>query len=859
MAILYIDFEDGDNNYGGTSFDLLASGTNGRISGSTFSSTGANFADDGSLIDQYLSIFNGTIYIVYVITARLSSTSLTISPISGGWALADQSTDRQYYIGGRWKDFANVSVTTTPNKIITDDIFRIKSSPPPTSLGIDTTWTSAVRASTISLVSSTNASPISITANDHGYSSGDTVIVTGHTTNTNANGTWEITVTGTNTFTLNNSTGNGTGGAAGTVRLINNSVIRLASSLTQNIASFGNIGEGRTAWTASANATATLSTTDFKEGNCSDSIAVVAAFTTGLVAYKNLGTTLNLSNYQQISFWIKQTAGTVASANDLTINLCSDAAGTTIVDSFNVEGTVVLNRWFPVTINKGSNLGSSIQSIALVLNVDRGAQTFLISNIIACKAVSSDDSLTLQSLIGKNQVNEPWCTIQSINGTRVLIDQQSQTLPNAAATRGYFGVSETVTGYKRETIKTPMANAAIANNALSLSNYTGNENNIYIEGGYDRTNMSSITDYTFFDGRNNFGRLCSYIITRSGSVKNLCAIRYSSAFYRQDGGAGFQNILLNNLQTYSNTIGIEFNNNTLDNYIDGLISYFDSTMIYLLNISTLHKVSNVYGGCTDTSTSNGLGTDRGAIILTAGGNHILDNINLFNNTNGIWINGGNSLFNTIKNSKLEYNNYGILINNSSHSQIINSTFENNILGSIYSTIGTHIFFKNCIFNDLLEFSTQRSQVNSYIYSQNHDNVNNYHLITAGQGIISSDNEVTQNNSGISWRFAPTSLISDKYPLILELAKVAVSANSPVIVSAWVRRNNVNMSLGIRLDGGQIAGVDNNVESFITAPIDTWEQISFSFTPTESGVVIINAVCNGGNTRLGYIDNISITQ
>lgn len=54
----------------------------------------------------------------------------------------------------------------------------------------------------------TNASPISITATGHGYSSGDIVHISGVAGNTAANGLWQITVVDANTFTLNGSTGN---------------------------------------------------------------------------------------------------------------------------------------------------------------------------------------------------------------------------------------------------------------------------------------------------------------------------------------------------------------------------------------------------------------------------------------------------------------------------------------------------------------------------------------------------------------------------------------------------------------------------------------------------------------------------
>ena len=72
-----------------------------------------------------------------------------------------------------------------------------------------------------SISSSTNATPIQITTSAaHGLITNDFVHVSGHLANTHANGTWFITVTGNNTFTLTASAGNGVGGATGSVQLI---------------------------------------------------------------------------------------------------------------------------------------------------------------------------------------------------------------------------------------------------------------------------------------------------------------------------------------------------------------------------------------------------------------------------------------------------------------------------------------------------------------------------------------------------------------------------------------------------------------------------------------------------------------
>lgn len=68
-----------------------------------------------------------------------------------------------------------------------------------------------------SIVSSTNASPVVVTVTGHGYSNGDTVIITGHD-QVNANGTWRIAGVTANTFNLVGSTGSGVGTGVGQVQ-----------------------------------------------------------------------------------------------------------------------------------------------------------------------------------------------------------------------------------------------------------------------------------------------------------------------------------------------------------------------------------------------------------------------------------------------------------------------------------------------------------------------------------------------------------------------------------------------------------------------------------------------------------------
>jgi hypothetical protein len=67
----------------------------------------------------------------------------------------------------------------------------------------------AVKDSEQAISGATNASPVEVSITDHGFSTGEQVVISGVEGNTAANGTWYITVTGPGTFTLNGSSGNG--------------------------------------------------------------------------------------------------------------------------------------------------------------------------------------------------------------------------------------------------------------------------------------------------------------------------------------------------------------------------------------------------------------------------------------------------------------------------------------------------------------------------------------------------------------------------------------------------------------------------------------------------------------------------
>lgn len=779
----------------------------------------------------------------------------------------------------RWKTFVNGATAARTNS---GDTIRVMASPDPTSLGVTGVWTSGQLQATKNITGATNATPIEITSTAHGYSTGDTVVITAVGGNTSANGTFEITSTGANTFTLNGSVGSGAYTSGGTVRLRNNTRITLGSSLTQNVECCGEF----TNWTGVTNVTPTLNTTSFKEHRASQQIAIAAGFTTGLACYKALPSTLDLSGYQQVSFWIRQTAGTLATAGQVTLRLCSDSAGATTVNTITIPAIPVLNVWVPVVFDNAAALGSSINSVAFYVATDLAAQTFLIDNIIACKASSAADSLTLASLIGKNTSGENWWPIQSINGSRVMLDAADTSdlaLPTSTTLRGYFSSNgystETVTTYKRETIST-------LNHGLGTTFAPANEAGVTFSGGWNRTDMSSQTGETWYDNRHLAGT-CYLAVnaTNSGSWSKFNAVRYStgfsapltlasttfqgienSSFAACVTGIAFTGVgitssaTLNNLATYAcNTAYAQ--GGTGSGALVGYGYLFTNSnflssgtgAIWTSNLNTRVAAQMKFTGCKFHNNSTAINTNKS-------NNHTFTNVTLLGNDT------------PVSQSDLANGTYVSFISSTCDTSITMSrpckwTFDDCTLNQ-FSGVSTNslvswaddVVCKNTTITNAVEVQNQQQDSNCRVFSHNHDNTAGNHKIFTDGGLISAATDQRNTASGISWKLQPTSTIrSATYPLYLSLAKVAVAANSLVTVKAWMRRSSTALTMRLVCKGGQIAGVTSDVVSDMTASSNTWAEQTITFTPTEAGVVEITAEAYGGSIYSGWVDDMTISQ
>jgi hypothetical protein len=755
----------------------------------------------------------------------------------------------------RWQTLTNGA---TAARIAPGDEIRVMASPAPTSMG-NATWTGGGRPVSAAITSSTNATPIVMTATAaHGLVAGDYVTITGHTTNTNANGVWRVGTTASGTeFQIlqmdgTNTTGNGVG-ASGTFTKTNNLVVKTASALVQNIALCGGLGQ-KPAWTASANVTATQETTNFKEGGAAASIAIAAGFTTGKAAYYTLPSTLNLSSYQQVSFWIRQSAGSLGAAGAIYVALCTDTIGDTVAHTCNVPALGALNVWLPVTVNLGTNLNSAIRSVALYVVTDNAAQTFQLDNIIAGKAASSADSVTLTSLISKSDGtgDEAWYAAQSINSDVIMLANANGTTSTSTDIRGYNGVTETVTTYKRETIKVA-PQAATDSTGLGVINDSGTAGSVIsFSGGWNRTDMSTQTGVTWLDGQNGNSRGVSVDTASFVSVDRINFCRYNRGLVlltATDFSVG--SVYATACGQFGVDIGIgsralSITNCWVNNNASGIGTAGLSNVI-----SNVKSADN--NGLTGVSFSGARYSSANSVIAGNNGNTTavanLRFISAINCTVGTA---------TLTNAKVSN---GILSTTSINCAVNGGSTSGNAQGIVIgsATAVAELYLNSFTINEATEVTA--TIPGGFVYSNRHDNTdNNSWVFQPLMGTTNQQTSVVDSPATTAWQMRPTSVNAGAAsPVLLKLGTVVCAANSLVTVTARMRRDNTGLTMRLICPGGQISGVATDVSSDMTASADTWQTVTITFTPTKAGAVDIYAHAFGGTTFSGYVSNLTASQ
>lgn len=582
------------------------------------------------------------------------------------------------------------------------------------------------------------------------------------------------------------------------------------------------------AWTAvGGNVTQAQSSTRM-QGAQSTKFTVAVGFTTGQVAYYTLPSPLDCSAYQQLNLYIQPETASIA-ANTYRIDLCSDTLGANPIDSFTIDFALDPGSfsWHKFVSNKGSALGASIQSIAIVALLDPGTTNIYVDNIFVSKSTASVDCLTLHSLVSKTSAPagtsaDYWFAIQSITGTTLTIAGKSGTSP-ASLGLTYAGTTQTLTSYVRQPIVLALADIVSAvYNATKEAGTDGSP--IAHSGGWNTTDMTTQTGETFVTA----------VACDSGAAFNIdhdyiTVDKISCHFIGKGFGVNATNVSLTDcwaMNCNTSPFGLSSHNTLL-------------TRCYGkdLNAAIFIGTGSIYG-----VTFN----DCHAYGSTAGAGFSLGATNICNDCSAI-LNGGGGFQ---------------LISNSGDVVMLDrcSTEQNTSAGIVMTTtnvLGAAIG-NNCSIAESTEVSIATANTDYRFYSDNHDDVDGACTIFGSRFRITKDASVRHTASGYSWKLSPTSsLVVANFPVKHLLASRVLVAGVAVAIKCWVRRDS--QSITAKLVAPKYARVVTTEQSATaSAANDTFEQLTINVTPAVTGPVEIYGYAYGGTTLSAYFDDVSFT-
>lgn len=605
----------------------------------------------------------------------------------------------------------------------------------------------------------------------------------------------------------------------GNATFANNSalIIMAGASTTANISTCDAV------WTAATNVSCTVIATagNYKEGSGAANIFIAAAFTTGRIAFQALGATTDFSAYQQISCWYK--TSTIQGSSIFYLALCSDTAGQSVINTASFGFTSTASNYHPVLMNTGGTLGTAINSVALYANADPASLTVQLDNVLACKVASSNDSLSLASLVGKNTAGEQWYPIQSINGTTLILGGPVTLTSGSANLRGYAGTSEVTSLFKREAFFTPDLTGSSQSSYGTIAFSGTSAQPVIVSGGWNSTDMT-----TQASGGMTW--------LRQGSQSNI-GIGVSGRAFITISDFGFAH--------YYNGVYLSNSNNcTLINIwnagmavagvnCDNLTANITGSTLVGTLVGNYHIVPS-YQSMFKNALFHGSAVDS---VLFAGDNNVIDGATIMN---------------------CAANNLNFYL--SSGNVVKNAVISNAGTAGMNSTAGGKNYLYNCLVNETTEFLASANNTGLGVYSHKHDQTSNNHVIFFDGGQIASDTSNRRTASGICWALSPTSGIrGSNYPLLVTVGKKAVYANRLVTATIWAKITSTTIVGGLLCPGGQINGVLNDVRTTTVGAGGTYEQLTIQFTPTENGVVELFAFAYGGTTDTVYFDDEAINQ
>lgn len=582
------------------------------------------------------------------------------------------------------------------------------------------------------------------------------------------------------------------------------------------------VDDADSGWVGVTNVTVTNPTGNGQDGGNSMQAVIASAFTTGKLAYKTLAAATDFSAFQQLCFYVL--ASTTPVTVTMEIALCSDTLGDVPVDvlPFDLSTGLVINTWAAVLADKGSALSAGINSIAIYATVDphvSQSKTLRFDNFVACKGPNDALCVTNRSIFGKNTVGEPeWYHVKGIGSDHLKVGVLNST--------PYMGVTETVDTW----IINPTT-------AWSSAERTINEGGspvlpITYSGGWNRTDMSTKVGHTWVTGWGFNTELFANASKPNIVMEDIGAVMFTGAAFplyggwkvRSPGVLGCVNTFTNFNMTVGQPQYVSFECDQI--WQSGQVGVGVNNG-YKIKIGKLHGYinSSVIGAMKLTEYTRGL--DQ--VIVKRFENN---SVNL-QTVSGVFELRGASL-DAFPQLSMNHGNFYI--------DGCDGTFPADFDGSSGALHQTRIG----------------------------GNANLHRTDIPGAAFFSQNS--TTHTPGYAWTMTVdyswssgvgASYYSDLSPARFTLASFTVEADKLVTVKCWVMRASTELQAGLEFRENELPGVALT-QVIAAGPIDTWEELTITCTPTGAGVLTVHAIgyviATANRTDVtGHFDDISVEQ
>ena len=467
------------------------------------------------------------------------------------------------------------------------------------------------------------------------------------------------------------------------------------------------------------------------------------------------------------------------------------------------------------TITKASTSRTAGDEVRVAKSPDPTALTGTTAWTLNGTTVTGTDTLFTTELAIGDFISAPdggWYEVITISSnTSATLYKKYPSATASGHTSQKLGVTDTGAGANYTAVQT-------VNSSGDSSTY------LYISGGWDLSTETQTGQTYFRQMHGTFATRYGYglhiNIKYNVHVSRLHFLRYQYGINLNTGG----NVTLVSPICNSNLYGIQ-------------VYAFGSTFI----------------DCPTCNSNN----ESGLYLAPGTNNNIIVSPTCNSNPNGIHIAYSHS--NYFISPTVKSNSYGIVVDKTAEQYIFGTlTTANNSTSAIKNTYSNIYISKASIaestaVSDLKDYANGRVYINDmggqpYIYTDN--------------GNIVSQN-ATAGGTGREWKFSPTNAIRNSvYPLWLPMARFAVASSGQVTITAYFKKSGTGVAGALRCRYGQVTWSDAAQDIVVNCPNNTSRnQVTLQFTPTEAGVVEVEALAwyVSSTTQTVIVDDIAISQ